>query len=104
MTEISTLRPARHTALPDGRLPETGTRLDRALSGLLIVLSAFPYAGIAVGGDTNIPVSSVLAGILVLRAIRYLPLFAIAVVLAAVNIFGGFAVTERMLAMFKKRG
>ena len=25
-------------------------------------------------------------------------------VLAAVNIFGGFAVTERMLAMFKKRG
>ena len=28
----------------------------------------------------------------------------LAVVLAAVNIFGGFAVTERMLAMFKKRG
>jgi len=27
-----------------------------------------------------------------------------AVVLASVNIFGGFAVTERMLAMFKKRG
>ena len=25
-------------------------------------------------------------------------------ILAAVNIFGGFAVTERMLAMFKKRG
>jgi proton-translocating NAD(P)+ transhydrogenase subunit alpha len=28
----------------------------------------------------------------------------LALVLAAVNIFGGFAVTERMLAMFKKRG
>ncbi|HET6468272.1 MAG TPA: proton-translocating transhydrogenase family protein [Geminicoccaceae bacterium] len=28
----------------------------------------------------------------------------LAVVLAAVNIFGGFAVTQRMLAMFKKRG
>lgn len=28
----------------------------------------------------------------------------IAAALAAVNIFGGFAVTERMLAMFKKRG
>ncbi|MEO1016161.1 MAG: proton-translocating transhydrogenase family protein [Pseudomonadota bacterium] len=27
----------------------------------------------------------------------------IAVTLAAVNIFGGFAVTERMLGMFKKR-
>lgn len=28
----------------------------------------------------------------------------LAVTLAAVNIFGGFAVTERMLAMFRKRG
>jgi NAD(P) transhydrogenase subunit alpha len=28
----------------------------------------------------------------------------VAVILAAVNIFGGFAVTQRMLAMFKKRG
>lgn len=28
----------------------------------------------------------------------------IAIILAAVNIFGGFAVTHRMLAMFKKRG
>ncbi len=28
----------------------------------------------------------------------------IAVVLAAVNIFGGFLVTERMLAMYKKKG
>ncbi len=27
----------------------------------------------------------------------------IAVILAAVNIFGGFTVTQRMLAMFKKR-
>jgi NAD(P) transhydrogenase subunit alpha len=27
----------------------------------------------------------------------------LAVVLAAVNIFGGFAVTERMLAMYKKK-
>ena len=26
------------------------------------------------------------------------------IILAAVNIFGGFAVTERMLAMFRKRG
>ena len=28
----------------------------------------------------------------------------LAVVLAAVNIFGGFLVTQRMLAMFKKKG
>ena len=28
----------------------------------------------------------------------------LAVLLAAINIFGGFAVTQRMLGMFKKRG
>jgi NAD(P) transhydrogenase subunit alpha len=28
----------------------------------------------------------------------------IAVMLAAVNIFGGFVVTQRMLSMFKKKG
>ncbi|GBD44251.1 NAD(P) transhydrogenase subunit alpha [bacterium HR40] len=28
----------------------------------------------------------------------------LAVVLASVNIFGGFAVTQRMLAMFRRRG
>jgi NAD(P) transhydrogenase subunit alpha len=28
----------------------------------------------------------------------------IALVLACVNIFGGFLVTERMLAMYKKKG
>ena len=28
----------------------------------------------------------------------------IALILASVNIFGGFLVTERMLAMYKKKG
>jgi NAD(P) transhydrogenase subunit alpha len=28
----------------------------------------------------------------------------LAVILASVNIFGGFLVTQRMLGMFKKRG
>jgi len=28
----------------------------------------------------------------------------VAVILASVNIFGGFLVTQRMLAMFKKKG
>jgi NAD(P) transhydrogenase subunit alpha len=32
---------------------------------------------------------------------KYLGLFG--VVLASINIFGGFAVTERMLAMYKKK-
>jgi NAD(P) transhydrogenase subunit alpha len=34
-------------------------------------------------------------------AAKYLGLFG--VVLASINIFGGFAVTERMLAMYKKK-
>ena len=33
----------------------------------------------------------------------FLTLLAIAVALAAVNIFGGFIVTHRMLSMFKKK-
>ena len=33
---------------------------------------------------------------------KYLGLFG--VVLASINIFGGFAVTQRMLAMYKKKG
>lgn len=90
MSEISALRPARHAALPEGAVPETGTRLDRALAAALILLSAFPYAGIPVGGATNIPMSSVVAGLLVLRAMRYLPLIVCAVLLAAVPFFSAF--------------
>lgn len=90
MSEAAVLRPARHNALPEGRLPETGTRLDRALAGLLIVLSAFPYAGLALGGNTNIPLSSVVAGVLILRAMRYLPILAVAVVMASVPFLSAF--------------
>jgi H+-translocating NAD(P) transhydrogenase subunit alpha len=39
------------------------------------------------------------AGFSLSKAIGFL-----AVILAAVNIFGGFLVTQRMLGMFKKRG
>ena len=38
----------------------------------------------------------------VARPAKWLGLIAVA--LASVNIFGGFAVTERMLAMYKKKG
>ena len=67
---------------------------------VLVTTTLFPaltFAGIWAGSDGS-------PG----RALWLVPIVAvfgfIAVVLASVNIFGGFAVTERMLAMFKKRG
>jgi len=56
---------------------------------------------------TNAISSVIIVGALVASAAagsataKYLGL--VAVVLASVNIFGGFAVTERMLAMYKKK-
>lgn len=81
----------RHSQLPEGReYPETGTFFDRALAALLILLSAFPYAGIALGGNTNVPISSFVATILVLRCIKYIPLMAVAVVFASIPFFSAF--------------
>lgn len=81
----------RHAQLTQGRVyPETGTFLDRALSALLILLSAFPYAGIALGGNTNVPISSFVATILVLRCIKYIPLMAVAVAFASIPFFSAF--------------
>jgi NAD(P) transhydrogenase subunit alpha len=56
---------------------------------------------------TNAISSVIIVGALVAAAsdgaasVKWLGL--LAVVLASVNIFGGFAVTERMLAMFRKK-
>lgn len=81
----------RHSQLPEGRkYPETGTAFDRMLSVVLILLAAFPYAGIALGGNTNVPVSSIVAAILVLRCIKYIPLMVIAVLFATVPFFSAF--------------
>ncbi|MDO5619084.1 hypothetical protein [Kocuria sp.] len=85
------LNAPRHSQLPEGHhYPETGTFLDRALAALLILLSAFPYAGIALGGNTNVPVSSIVAAVLVLRCMKYIPLMAVAVVFAAIPFFSAF--------------
>ena len=56
---------------------------------------------------TNAISSVIIVGALIAAAASGAPgakwLGLIAVVLASVNIFGGFAVTERMLAMYKKK-
>ncbi len=54
---------------------------------------------IVVGALLSVGVAAVNAGTIFAKIVGFL-----ALVLAAVNIFGGFLVTERMLAMYKKKG
>lgn len=75
---IRGVTPALHTPLMS---------LTNALSGIIIVGALLEIANVE-GGD--LPLSAWLA--------------ALAALAAAVNIFGGFLVTQRMLAMYKKRG
>ena len=75
---VWSVTPALHTPL---------MAVTNAISSVIIVgaLIAAAAVGIGSGGATS----------------KWLGLFA--VVLASVNIFGGFAVTARMLAMYKKK-
>ena len=75
---VWTVTPALHTPL---------MAVTNAISSVIIVgaLIASAASGIGGGGATS----------------KWLGL--LAVVLASVNIFGGFAVTARMLAMYKKK-
>ena len=54
---------------------------------------------IVVGALLSVGVAAVDSGSTIARIVGF-----IALVLASVNIFGGFMVTERMLAMYKKKG
>jgi NAD(P) transhydrogenase subunit alpha len=54
---------------------------------------------IVVGALLSVGVAAVDSGSMVARVVGFL-----ALILASVNIFGGFLVTERMLAMYKKKG
>jgi NAD(P) transhydrogenase subunit alpha len=75
--------------------------------GYYVVWSVTPALHTPLMAVTNAISSVIIVGALVASAAagsataKYLGLAA--VVLASVNIFGGFAVTERMLAMYKKK-
>ncbi|MFA5988280.1 MAG: proton-translocating transhydrogenase family protein [Sphingomonas sp.] len=75
--------------------------------GYYVVWSVTPALHTPLMAVTNAISSVIIVGALVASAAagspssKYLGL--LAVVLASVNIFGGFAVTERMLAMYKKK-
>jgi len=75
--------------------------------GYYVVWSVTPALHTPLMAVTNAISSVIIVGALVASAAagstvsKYLGLAA--VVLASVNIFGGFAVTQRMLAMYKKK-
>jgi len=75
--------------------------------GYYVVWSVTPALHTPLMAVTNAISSVIIVGALVASAesispiAKYLGLAA--VVMASINIFGGFAVTERMLAMYKKK-
>jgi NAD(P) transhydrogenase subunit alpha len=75
--------------------------------GYYVVWSVTPALHTPLMAVTNAISSVIIVGALIASAssgsalAKYIGL--LAVVLASINIFGGFAVTERMLAMYKKK-
>jgi NAD(P) transhydrogenase subunit alpha len=75
--------------------------------GYYVVLSVTPALHTPLMAVTNAISSVIIVGALIAAAAgaaggsKWLGLVAVA--LASVNIFGGFAVTQRMLAMYKKK-
>lgn len=75
--------------------------------GYYVVWSVTPALHTPLMAVTNAISSVIIVGALIASAAagsataKYLGL--VAVVFASINIFGGFAVTERMLAMYKKK-
>ena len=75
--------------------------------GYYVVWSVTPALHTPLMSVTNAISSVIIVGALIATGARGLGVATVfgflAVMLASVNIFGGFAVTQRMLAMFKKR-
>lgn len=75
--------------------------------GYYVVWAVTPALHTPLMAVTNAISSVIIVGALIASAAAEVPaakwVGLAAVVLASVNIFGGFAVTERMLAMYKKK-
>ncbi|QAY78430.1 NAD(P) transhydrogenase subunit alpha [Sphingosinicella sp. BN140058] len=75
--------------------------------GYFVVWSVTPALHTPLMAVTNAISSVIIVGALIAAAAAGVPgakwLGLIAIVLASINIFGGFAVTARMLAMYKKK-
>ena len=97
-------------AVPDGHMPFIALLTIFALAcfvGYYVVWRVTPALHSPLMAVTNAVSSVIIVGALLAAGLKGLgaaQLFgAIAVILAAVNIFGGFIVTHRMLSMFKKK-
>ena len=96
--------------IPDGHMPFVALLTIFALAcfvGYYVVWRVTPALHSPLIAVTNAVSSVIIVGALLaagLKGIGAAQLFgALAVALAAVNIFGGFIVTHRMLSMFKKK-
>lgn len=101
---------AGHIAVPDGHMPFVSLLTIFALAcfvGYYVVWRVTPALHSPLMAVTNAVSSVIIVGALLAAGLKGLgaaQLFGfIAVALAAVNIFGGFIVTHRMLSMFKKK-
>ena len=97
-------------AVPDGHMPFVSLLTIFALAcfvGYYVVWRVTPALHSPLMAVTNAVSSVIIVGALLAAGLKGLgaaQLFgAVAVVLASVNIFGGFIVTHRMLSMFKKK-
>jgi NAD(P) transhydrogenase subunit alpha len=97
-------------AVPEGHMPFVSLLTIFALAcfvGYYVVWRVTPALHSPLMAVTNAVSSVIIVGALLAAGLKGLgaaQLFgAIAVALAAVNIFGGFIVTHRMLSMFKKK-
>ena len=113
---IATSSPRRATPLPAARSIRSCFRLAifalAVFVGYYVVWSVTPALHTPLMSETNAISSVIVVGALLsvgVAAVDSGSVFArfvgfIALILASVNIFGGFLVTERMLAMYKKKG
>jgi len=99
-----------NAAVPDGHMPFVSLLTIFALAcfiGYYVVWRVTPALHSPFMAVTNAISSVIIVGALLAAGLKGLgaaQLFgALAVALAAVNIFGGFIVTHRMLSMFKKK-
>jgi H+-translocating NAD(P) transhydrogenase subunit alpha len=108
--QITDAAAASPVAVPDGHMPFVALLTIFALScfvGYYVVWRVTPALHSPLMAVTNAVSSVIIVGALLAAGLKGLgaaQLFGgIAVALAAVNIFGGFIVTHRMLSMFKKK-
>jgi H+-translocating NAD(P) transhydrogenase subunit alpha len=82
--------------------------------GYYVVWSVTPALHTPLMSVTNAISSVIVVGALLAVAVRYMPEFGdgpvwarimgfLALILASINIFGGFLVTQRMLAMYRRK-